>query len=209
MTMSRKGLLFKIVLTLLLVPALIYLARVGVADFLRLEPCAYVEALMRGSESYNADEFAKARERLLLAHSWDSGNPVIQEFLGHTDLISAQLSGIDPVQQAGYLRQAVDDFDRAIALRPNSSYLWASRMTVGSWLLGLNAKLGRDKEHAQSEFARIELAINRAAVLGPWEPAVLKQIVRVGTFRYQEFSPEDRQIIDGAVTRAKQLGINI
>lgn len=207
MAIEKNSFVIRLVLTLILLPALIFLLKVGVADFLRLEPCAYVEALMKGNETYDPDKLAGSRERLLLARSWDAGNPVIPEFLGHADYILAQVSGFDLTLQAGYLRKAADDFDAAIALRPNSSYLWASRLTTGSWLLGLNASLGRDKELAQAEFARIELSLRRAAALGPWEPAVLKQIVRVGSFRYKEFSPEDRQIVDGAIARAKQLGI--
>lgn len=207
--MLKSGLLVKILLTLLLLPSMLWLARVGVADFLRLEPCAYIEPLVSGTETYDPVRFDKARERLFLARSWDPGNPVILEFIGHTDLFLAQLSAGDPALQAGYLRKAVDDFDAAIALRPNSGYLWASRLTIGSWLLGLNSKLGRGRGDARADFERIQLSLRRAAVLGPWEPPVLKQVVKVGMFRYGQFSPDERVIIDAAVARAKRLGIRI
>lgn len=75
---------------------------------------------------------------------------------------------------------------------------------AGSWLLQINEKLGRDA-HKQAELAVIQKAIRRAAVLGPWEPQILKQLVKVGTQRYSEFTPDVQQVIDEARTRAKQL----
>lgn len=196
----------KIIITLLLLPALVYLTRVGVADFLRLAPCFYVDALMRGNVSFDSTELTKAHERLLLARSWDAGNPIILEYLGQTDFILAQVSGFNPVLQAELLRKAVINFELAIKLRPNSSYLWAARMTAGSWLLGLNTKLGLKNFDAKSEWMAIKLSLRRSAALGPWEPSVLKQVVKVGTFRYKEFDADERLIIDRAILRERQLG---
>ena len=199
----------KFVATLLLLPALIWLTRVGVADFLRLSPCAYVEAVQKGSERLVPADLVKARERLLLARSWDGSNPVIPEYLGQIAYMRAQLISLSPSVQAVFLREAIDDFQMAIAYRPNSAVLWADRMTAGSWLLEINSRLGLGDAIVKPELAAIGMALRRASVLGPWEPSVLLQLVKVGTLRYREFSAEDRVVIDVAVARAKQLGLRI
>lgn len=205
--MPKIGLLFKIVFTLLLLPALIYLARAGVADFLRLEPCAYLEAVQKGKERVVPAELLRSRERLLLARSWDASNPIIPEYLGQIAIIRAQLVTLSPSLQAIFFREAIAEFKAGIALRPNSAYLWADRMTAGSSLLEANAKAGRDAALVEGELAEISRALRHANELAPWEPKVLAQLVRVGTLRYMELAPDDRLLIDGARARVKKLGI--
>ncbi|MDD4927916.1 MAG: hypothetical protein PHP85_01415 [Gallionella sp.] len=199
----------KIVLTLLLLPALLYLGKVGIADFLRLEPCVYLDSLMKGQVAFDAEAFFKSRDRLLLARTWDADNPVMPEYLGQIAYIRAQLVLANPALQVKFLREAVEYFDAAIALRPNSCQLWGSRMVAGSFLLEAMAQVGRDDALFRQEFSAIKLALRRASVLGPWEPSVLQQIVRVGRSHYGEFSAEERAMIDVSVARAKQLGLRI
>lgn len=202
-------LLKKIVFTLLLLPALLYLSKVGIADFLRLAPCAYMDALMDGKAAFDEGELFRSRDRLLLAHTWDADNPLMPEYLGQIAYIRAQLASSSPSHRVGFLREAVDDFDAAIALRPNSSRLWVSRMVAGSFLLEAMSKVGRDELLAGRELAAIKLALRRAFVLGPWEAPVLRQIVRVGALHYKAFSAEERAMIDISVARARQLGVKI
>lgn len=205
--MPKIGLLFKIIFTLLLLPALIYLARAGVADFLRLEPCAYLEAVQEGKERVIPAELLRSRERLLLARSWDASNPIIPEYLGQIAIVRAQLVTLSPSLQAVFFREAIAEFNTGIALRPNSAYLWADRMTAGSSLLEANAKAGRDAALVEGELAEISRALRHANELAPWEPKILAQLVRVGTLRYMELAPDDRLLIDGARARVKRLGI--
>lgn len=205
--MPKIGLLFKIIFTLLLLPALIYLARAGVADFLRLEPCAYLEAVQEGKERVIPVELLRSRERLLLARSWDASNPIIPEYLGQIAIVRAQLVTLSPSLQAVFFREAIAEFNTGIALRPNSAYLWADRMTAGSSLLEANAKAGRDAALVEGELAEISRALRHANELAPWEPKILAQLVRVGTLRYMELAPDDRLLIDGARARVKRLGI--
>lgn len=195
----------KIIFTLLLVSVLVYLTRLGMADFLRLEPCSYIDAVQKRTVRVDPVILNKSRERLLLARSWDAANPIIPEYLGQIALIRAQLISLSPSVQLVFLREAIGHFDSAIALRPNSAHLWAARMSTGSFLLETYTRLGRGGALADDELAVIRRALRRAAQLGPWEPSVLQQIVRVGNLRYKEFSPEEREVIDGAVARAKQL----
>ncbi|MDO8206353.1 MAG: hypothetical protein Q7T38_00870 [Gallionella sp.] len=207
--MMKSGLLIKIILTLLLLPALAWLTKAGVADFLRLSPCAYIDALNKGTVPLEPAELDKTRVRLKLARSWDASNPIIPEYLGQTDFMLAQLVSFSPAMQATFLHNAIVNLDSAIGLRPYSAYLWAARMTMGSWLLEINTQLGRNDPIDKSELTVIKMALRRAALLDPWNPAVLQQIVKLGTLRYMEFSAEDRSVVDEAVTRAKQLNIKI
>lgn len=207
--MSGLSLLKKAVFTLLLLPAVIYLSRVGVADYLRLEPCAYLNAVINGQVRLDPVELDKSRVRLQLAQSWDGSNPEIVEYLGQTNVMLAQLSAFIPELQASYLRKAIADFELAIQLRPNSSYLWAGRMTAGSMLLDACARTGGDPALLRVELPKIVHAMHRAAVLGPWEPQVLTQIVRVGRVRYEQLSPQARAMVDEANARAGKLGLNI
>lgn len=201
------GLLKKIIFTLLLLPALVYLTRIGIADFLRLEPCAYVEAIQKGRMRVDPAELIRSRERLLLAHTWDAGNPIIPEYLGQIAFIRAQLISLSPTVQALFLREAIEHFDSAIALRPNSAHLWAARMSAGSFLLETKERLG--VASVDDEFSVTRQALLRAAELGPWEPSVLQQIAGVGNLRYREFSLEERGVIDGVAVRAKRLRLGI
>ena len=193
----------------MLVFALVYLTRVGMADFLRLEPCAYIEAVQKGAVRVDPVALNRSRERLLLARTWDAGNPIVPEYLGQIAFIRAQLISLSPSVQAVFLREAIGHFDYAIALRPNSAHLWAARMSAGSFLIETYARLGGGEALVDDELSVIRKALHRAAKLGPWEPSVLQQIVGVGNLRYKEFSPEERRVIDGAVARAKQLRVRI
>lgn len=207
--MMKSGLLIKIILTLLLLPVLAWMTRVGIADFLRLSSCAYIDALKNGTAPLEPAELDKARVRLKLARSWDASNPIIPEYLGQTDFMLAQLVSFSPAMQATFLRAAIVNLDSAIGLRPYSAYLWAARMTMGSWLLEINAQLGPSDTIDKSELTVIKMALRRAALLDPWNPAVLQPIVKVGTLRYNELSPEERLAVNAAVARAKQLNIKI
>lgn len=200
-------LLKKIILSLLVVPAVIYLARVGVADFLRLAPTTYIDSVQKGEVRPVPIDLVKSRDQLLRAQSWDKSNPLIPEYLGQVAFVRAQLIGFSPAVQAIFLREAVHYFQIATDLRPNSATLWADRMTAGSWLMQINAKLGLHDQNVQAELAIIQTAMCRASVLAPWEPSVLRQVIGVGQLRYFELTPEVRSIVDAAVSRAKQLNI--
>ena len=149
----------------------------------------------------------QSRALLLLARTWDPGNPVVPEYLAQTDFILAQMLGFNPALQADFLRKAIVNLDLAITLRPNSAYLWAARMTTGDWLLQLNRKLALPVDH--EELARVEFALKRAAILDPWGPSVLRQVVTVGKLRLLDFQQESRLQVEEAITRAKQMRINM
>ncbi|MDX8379271.1 MAG: hypothetical protein R8K48_04385 [Gallionella sp.] len=204
--MWKLGLLIKIILTLLIFSAMVFMARVGVADFMRLRPCVYVDGLANGTVRLDPTALDHARKLLLLARSWDANNPVIPEYLGQIDFRLAQLVHFSPTMQATFLRRAIAEYDSALTLRPNSAYLWAGRMTLGSGLLQIKALSPVATQ--PSELTLIGHAMQRAALLDPWNPTVLKQIVTVGTLYYKAFSSKDQLIVDAAVTRTRKLGIH-
>jgi hypothetical protein len=207
--MLKSGLLVKLILTLLLLPGMVWLGRVGLADFMRLAPTSYIDALNNKSAVLDPVELDRARAQLKLAQSWDDRNPIMPEYLGQTDFMLARLMSFSPQLQATFLHNAIVNIDAAIALRPYSAYLWAARMTMGSWLLDINAYLGVVDSNRRSELSLVATALRRADVLDPWNPFVLQQIVKVGAARYNEFSADDRKIFDGAVMRAKQLNVKM
>lgn len=207
--MLKSGLLAKIAFTLLVVSAMVWLAKVGLADFLRLAPCVYIDALNKKTVALDPVELDKARERLKLAQSWDSGNPIMPEYLAQTDYMLAQLLAFSPSMQADFLQKAIVNMDSAVALRPYSAYLWAARMSAGNWLLEVKVKLNADASSRQAELSVVKAALRHADVLDPWNPLVLEQIVKVGMSRYAELSGEDRKTVDSAVMRAKQLNLKI
>lgn len=205
--MLKPGLLIKATLTLLVLTSLYWLTRVGVADFIRLRPCAYIDGLAKRTVQLDPVTLDQSRALLLLARTWDPGNPVVPEYLAQTDFILAQMLNFNPALQADFLRKAIVNLDLAITLRPNSAYLWAARMTTGDWLLQLNRRLDLPVDY--EELARVEFALKRAAVLDPWNPSVLRQVVTVGKLRLLDFEPESRSQVEEAITRAKQMRINI
>jgi len=199
----------KIGFSLLLVAGMTYLVKVGVADFLRLRPCAYIDGVRNGTVQLDASELDKARAQLLLAQSWDSSNAVIPEYLGQTDFMLAKLLGFNPGLQSGFLRKAIANLDAAVTLRPYSAYLWAARMTMGSWLLEIDTNVRRDSPAYKKEVSVISIALQRSAVLDPWNPAILQQIIKVGKLRYSDFSVEIKTVVDESVIRANHLNVNI
>lgn len=200
----------KIAVSLLLIAGLVYLIKVGVADFLRLGPCAYVEAVQKKQLRLDPVELLSSRERLLFARSWDRSNPIILEYLGQIAYMRAQMVSLSPSLQATFLHEAIADFDDAIVLRPNSAYLWADRMTAGSMLLEANVRLpAPDTALNAREFSIAVQAMHRAERLGPWEPKVLIQILRVGELHYDELSSADRVLVDYVRDKLKKLNVSV
>lgn len=207
MIMSTR-LFSKFVVTLAVLSGLVFLVRAGVADFLRLAPCTYIESVQQGGRIYPAD-LVVAREQLLLARDWDGANPVVPEFSAQIALMRYRLVGFSPRLQALFLNEAIGELQRATSLRPNLPHLWAARMTAGSWLITVSRRGVADDALVKRELSAISRAMHRAYALGPSEPVVLQQIVSVGRTHYAELSAEDRAIVNRAMTAVGQLRLNI
>lgn len=207
---GRKSLvqsLVNLVLTLVLLIVVVFIGRVGVADFLRLEATTYIDKFNEGQVRPSMEQLAKARQRLLLVRSIDPGNPVVPEYLAQVSYIRAAHSGMDKALQRGYLNDALREYQLALGLRPNSGYLWAGKMTVMQLLMSLDESDGAEDKPAMptalgSDWVQMMEAMKHAIQLAPWEPGVLRQVMVVGGKYSSALGDEERQLFDFAKRNA-------
>jgi len=182
------------------------LLRSGAADFLRLEPCAYLDSVQNAGKRPDPALLGRARERLELARSLDPGNPVVHEYLALVDVHRARLVAGDAALRGGYLESAETHYAAALALRPNSAYLWAGVAAVRSALLhDAGVQASRGSAITAGEARGYEAAASRAMILGPWEPGVLRTLALSASPHYAELSTNGRALIDEAQRRLKRL----
>ncbi len=208
MRISGKSL--QIALTMSLVLVMIELFRLGVADFMRLEPAAYLDAIRASNARPSPDKLAEARDRLLAARTLDPENPIIPEYLGQVSFYQAMLASADARSQKEFFLDALVNYEAAIMIRPNSGYLWASLMLTRQALLDLAHVTDMSTNTsvaANYDATGVVDAMRHAAQLAPWEPGIVEQIIWVGTKHYGELSAADRAIVDGASERAGKLGL--
>ncbi len=197
--MLNGAFLLKIALTLQFAFGMGYLGRAGMADFLRIASCVYIESVLDGTGRLDPVLLDRSRERLQLARLWDGENPNIREYLGKSDLLVAQLIRFSPELRARYLRQAIAHLDAAILLRPGSGQLWAARMTAGASLL----RTGLEQAECRRETAAVATALRRAVALAPRVETVLKQVLDVG--QIQGWSADERAIVESV--RQRSVGL--
>ncbi len=210
---NYSGKLMRVAMTAGLVLLIIGLARIGLADFMRLGPAAYLDSIRAANALPSPDKLVAARERLLIARALDSDNPIIPEYLGQIAFYGAALSRSDAQLQWTYLSDALGNYEVALALRPNSGYLWASLMLTRQALLDIPKPASGTMERATFEDGRslggVVDAMRHAAQLAPWEPGIVEQVIWVGTMHYAELSPRERDIVDGACARGRKLGLKV
>ncbi|MGZ5572807.1 MAG: hypothetical protein ACXWF6_16920 [Usitatibacter sp.] len=117
------------------------------------------------------------RDDLNLAAKLDPKDPVVQDLLG-----ALHASRHDRPE---YISQAVVYFRNALEMRPTSPYTWAN-LAEAKYRLGDTGK----------EF---EVALVRAAELGPSEPEVQRIVADFGLAVWDEAKPETRLVIDRMV----------
>jgi hypothetical protein len=206
---NNTGKQIRMAITTALVLFMIELFRIGLADFMLLEPGAYLDAVRAANDRPSPVRLAAARERLLAARTLDPGNPVIPEYLGQISFYRATLANFDVQMQQDYLRDALENYETAISIRPNSGYLWAGVMNTRQALSDLSrlAPVPESSVRAQKNgTSGMADALRHAAQLAPWEPGVAEQIARIGTNHYMALSAQDRVIVDSASAREKILG---
>jgi len=127
MSSERQGLLLRWLFTAGIAFLVFELSRTGIADFLRLEPCAYLDRVQASGKRPDPARLGAARDRLALAREFDPDNLIVHEYLG---IVASDL----PLR-IGYLETARDHYKKALALRPNSGYLWAGMAAISGALL--------------------------------------------------------------------------
>ena len=117
------------------------------------------------------------RERLELAQRLSPADPTTQELLGI--LFAGRRDS------AEYLSKGVVHFTHALQMRPASPYTWANLAEV---------------KYNQGDTGGVfELALGRAAELGPSEPEVQRMVANYGLAVWDEVAPPTRQVIDRMV----------
>lgn len=156
------------------------LGRTGVADFLRLEPCAYLDFVQATGRRPDPAMLGRARDRLELAQTVDPDNPVIHEYLGVVYVHRAKLVANDLPLHVAYLERADADYVQALALRSNSAYLWAGLAVVRGALLGARTRRADAAVALAQQRAALQYAMRRAMALAAYEPAVLASMANIG-----------------------------
>lgn len=200
--------LIKSFLTVVLLAVAFFIGRVGLADFLRLEPTTYIDQLNQGKARLSMERLARSRERLLLVRHIDAKNPIIPEYLAQVSYIRAGYSGFDKELQRNYLHDALREYGLALELRPNSGYLWAGKMTVMHLLATLQDKTVASVT-SDPQWEQMMAAMKHAIQLAPWERGVLRQILVVGSKYYPVLGDEERQLFDSAKRNAVLLGLEV
>ena len=183
--------------------------RAGVADFLRLQPCTYLDHVQRAGARPDPAILGAARDRLELARTVDPGNPVIHEYLAIVYFHRAHLVAGDPALRRGYLESARTYYEAALALRPHSGYLWAGIMAVHAALLQAQPSGGvaGAAEHVDEDgLGHLGVALRHALRLAPWEPQVLKAVATTGRLHYAALGSVERDMVDEARRRLTRLG---
>lgn len=208
---SPSRFLMRSLLTVLLLAVAYFIGRVGLADFLRLEPTTYIDHVKEGKVRLSMEKLAQARTRLVLVERIDSSNPIIPEYLAQIAYFRAGYSGFDKELQRAYLREALEEYDSAIRLRPNSGYLWAGSMTVMHQLRSLDESADAQgltvKLESDAQWHQMMVAMKHAIQLAPWERGVLAQVIMVGTKYYSVLSEEEMQLFDSAKRNAVSLKV--
>jgi Flp pilus assembly protein TadD len=124
-----------------------------------------MRALASKGAAISAEERGRMAERLARARDVVPDDPSVHE-----------LSGLMAMRGAEYASQAGVHFRKALELRPGSAYTWANLASL-QYRLG---DTGRD----------FEMALMRAALLGPYEPEVQATVANFGLAVWSEASPE-------------------
>ena len=143
--------------------------RQALGNFLQLAPADYIDRVLAGRAPALPAQLALARAQLERACRIDPGNPYAWEYLAQTALLVARQPHADVTAA---LRDAENDYRRALVLRPNSGYLQAGDMT--SLYL-----LSRETALTAPQARRMHDAMIAAVRMAPWEKQVLSQVMDV------------------------------
>lgn len=214
MSSEQQALLLRWLLTAGIAFLAFELSRTGIADFLRLEPCAYLDSVQASAKRPDPARLGVARDRLVLARKFDPDNPIIHEYLGIIYFHRAVIVANDLPLRIGYLETARNYYETALALRPNSGYLWAGMVAIrGALLDSRQSQTTHPADDARrdgmNDLHGLKQALQHATQLAPWEAPVLNIVVKTGMLHYKALDLEERGMVDAAVGRANKLKLPI
>lgn len=157
------------------------------ADLLAFQGRATLRAWDTGARRLNEADLQGAQLRLERALALTPGDAALAEDLGRLHELRTQ--GLRASGAAGVagLNQSLDYLRRSLRGRPTSPYTWANLALVKSRQGALDA-----------EFLR---AIERAALLGPWEPEVQLALADIGFRDWARLAPATRAAVHQAMQR--------
>ena len=197
----------RVAVVALIIGVAFVLLRTGLADFLRLEPCAYLDAIEASGRRPDPAKLGAARDRLEWARTIDPANPVIQEYLGVVYYHRAVIVAADMPLRIGYLEVARDYYAVALTLRPHSGHLWAGMLAIQGGLLQSRG-IGTAGADA-GDLRGLAAALRHASRLAPWEVPVLNTVVTTGQQHYRALAAAERGLVDAAIDRARKLGLTV
>ncbi|PIV24497.1 MAG: hypothetical protein COS39_00955 [Hydrogenophilales bacterium CG03_land_8_20_14_0_80_62_28] len=192
LAMSRA---VRLVLASLIVFIMFELTRSGLADFVRLPATALIDDIQNTNRPFTTYDLNEAMDTLDLSGRIDPANPLIPEYRGHIYFLRARLAMNLPRLRDGYLEYARDEYLRALALRPNSAYLWSTLVIVDDRLLEQ-----ADEQKRPILEAELGRSILHACRLGPWEYPILSAVSNVADQHWSSLDAAQRS----AVLTAKQ-----
>ena len=139
---------------------------------------------MHKARTFTPAGIEAARARVDHALDRFPGRPDYLDLSGHLKELAAAQPGVVGAERRELLEGAAQDYRDALATRPLWPYTWVN-------LLSARDKLGQ----ADAEF---NVALEKAAETGPWEPRVQLQLIRSGVRYWDELKTPQR-----AVVRAK------
>ena len=161
---SKSTFLF---LTVFLLFVIFSAARIGVAEKFSGRARYAMHTWSTGKAQADPSSEATVSRELDLARLFAPDNPDNIEDQARLALIRASLPGLSESERNTLLAQGIKQIHEAIALRPVSSYSWATLLM-----------LKRERAEYDAEF---RLALERAVTLGPWEPEVQLIVADVGS----------------------------
>ncbi len=171
------------------------LTRSGLADFVRLPATALIDDIQNANRPFTANDLNEAVNMLDLSGRIDPANPLIAEYRGHIYFLRARLARNLPRLRDGYLEYARDEYLQALAMRPNSGYLWSTLVIVDDSLL--EQADDQKRPMLQAELGR---SILHACRLGPWEYPILSAVSNIANKRWASLDAAQQS----AVLTAKQ-----
>lgn len=160
----------------------------GLADAHYTNARLVLSAAAQAKRPPAAGELAEARASLRDALHLELSNPLFVEQRARVDEMQAlALPRGDPAMRASLI-QSLGGWREAARMRPGSPYAWAS-------VALLKLRVGE----LDAEFYG---ALERAARLGPWEPAVQIAIADIGLAAWRRLAPPAQALVIASLERA-------
>jgi predicted Zn-dependent protease len=159
----------------------------GLADADSLDARTTLAVATQTKKLPEAADLNEAISALRAAVSLEPSNPLLVEQLGRALEMSAlRLGRGDPAARPS-LREALAHFRTAALMRPGSPYVWTA-------IAGVKLRL----DEMDFEFYG---ALQRAARLGPWEPAIQVALADIGFAGWRFLAQPGKQLVVEAVER--------